>query len=273
VTETELLLVILTISGFISTSVVVVLWAVRNFIRTKSGKAIDSARGRHRQLVLSATPDHHARFVEVSQFMPGVSETAKFKQRTRKSRLVFSSPKNTDVALQLSEIDEAKTEEDRKKSLELTQECLTHMLKANTEKVFIENSVPVTLAVEDKVVTTGVKGIGAMAYYEKLTRIDRIKDKIEALKNNDVFREVGDYLGSLAAQVSLIDINVLRSYFDSDYDQIDEESKNEWYYLQGSRDMQKKEKQIEKWAIIGGCAIGAIGLVGGLVFAYLSKGG
>ena len=129
-----------------------------------------------------------------------------------------------------------------------------------------------TLAVEDKVVTTGVKGIGAMAYYEKLTKIDRVKDKIEALCKSDVFREVGEYLTSLASQVSLIDINVLRNYFDSDYDQIDEESKNEWYYLTGVRDGQKKEKQIEKWAIIGGCAIGGIGLVGGLIFAYLSKG-
>lgn len=269
----ELIWAIMTIAGIISTIVVVVLWAVRNVIRTKSGKAIDSARGRHHQLILSATPDHHARFMEVWQFMPGLIETTKFSKRMKKSRFVFSSPKKTDVELTLEEIDAAKVEDDRKKSFILTQECLTHMLRVNTEKVFIENGVPVTLAVEDKVVTAGVKGIGAMAYYEKLTKIDRIKDKIEDLKKNEVFHEVGDYLSSLAAQVSLIDINVLRNYFDSDYDQIDEESKNEWYYLQGSRDMQKKEKQIEKWAIIGGCAIGGIGLVGGLIFAYLSKGG
>lgn len=262
----ELIWAILTISGIISTIIVTVIWAVRNIIRTKSGKAIDTARGKHQEMILSATPDHHARFMNVKQFTPGLLETAKFSQRSKKKRLIFSSPQKNDITIDPNEIS-------KDKSLELTQECLTHLLKANTEKVFIENGVPVTLAVEDKVVTAGVKGIGAMAFYEKLAKIDNIKDKITLLENNEVFREVGDYLAGLAAKISLIDINVLRSYFDADYDQIDEESKNEWYYLQGSRDMQKKEKQIEKWAIIGGCAIGAIGLIGGLVFAYLSKGG
>ncbi len=272
-TETELVLLIFAIAGFVSTIIVSVIWLVRNLMRTKSGKAIDTAKGRRQELILSATPDHRGRFVTVKQFMPGLLETAKFSQRAKKPRLVFAAPKKTAVTLEKGEVAQQEKEELTEASRQLTQECLNHMLKLNTEKVFIENGVPVTLAVEDKVVTAGVKGLGALAYYEKLCSIDRVKDKIEALKANATFKEVGEYLNGLAAQVTLIDINVLRSYFDADYDQIDEESQNEWYYLQGQRDRASKEKQIEKWAIIGGCAIGAIGLVGGLVFAYLSKGG
>ena len=93
----ELIWAVLTVSFLISTILVAVIWAVRNIIRTKSGKAIDTARGRHQDLILSATPDHHGRFVDVKQFMPGLSETAKFSQRAKKSRLIFISPKKTDV--------------------------------------------------------------------------------------------------------------------------------------------------------------------------------
>jgi len=267
-----LIWVVMALAGISSTIMVTIVWGIKNYLRTKSGKTIDSAKSRHRQLVLAATPDHHGKLLDITQFIPGVSESSRFSQRDKKKRRVFFSPKKTDVTLSADEINkDLKNEEDRKKALQLTQECLTHMLKVNTEKVFLEEGVPVTLAIEDKVVTAGVKGIGALAFYEKLTRIDKIKEKIQDLKKSETLKEVGVYLEELASKVSLIDINVLRNYWDSDYDQTDEESKNEWHYMQGYRDGQKKEKGFEKWIIIGGIGMGIAGIVGGLAFAFLSK--
>jgi hypothetical protein len=258
----ELVWAVISIAGLSSAILIAVLWAVRNYLRTKSGKTIDAAKAQHKPLVLAASLDHHAKLLKVGSFIPGILETVKFKKRSGKNRRVFFAPKRTEVELTKEDIED-------EKSRELTQECLTSILKLNTEKVFLEDGVPVTLALEDKVITTGVRGIGALAFYEKLTKIAGLKEKIIELKNNPALQEVGLYLENLASKVSLINIEVLRNYFDSDWDQSDEESQKEYHYMQGYRDGQKKEKGTEKIFIIGGIAMGIAGIIGGAVLAYL----
>jgi hypothetical protein len=143
------------------------------------------------------------------------------------------------------------------------------MLQSNTEKVFLEDSVPLTLALEDKTITTGVKGIGAFNHYEKLHKITELKEKIELLKNSATFQDIGIYLSGLLSQVTLINIDVLRNYFDADWNQSDDESQKEYHYTCGTRDAKRPEKGLEKWIVIGGIAIGISGMVGGIVIAFL----
>jgi hypothetical protein len=260
--ELELVLFICTIAGLGSSVLIGISWIIRNILRSKTGKVIDRAKAQHKPLVLAASLGHHAKLMRASEVFPGMLETAKFAKRTGKTRKVFATPKYTEVELTDVEIAD-------EKSRELTQECLDGMLQLNTEKVFLEDGVPVTLALDDKVVTTGVKGIGALAFYEKLLKIDKIKDKIAELKNNSAFKDVGEYLEGLAAKISIINIEVLRNYFDSDWDQADAESQSEYYYVQGYRDGQKKEKGVEKMFIIGGIAIGIVGCVMGALLAFI----
>jgi hypothetical protein len=258
----ELIWAIISIAGLSSTVIIAVLWAVRNFLRAKTGKIIDLAKAQRKPLVLAASLGHHAKLLRTNEVFPGMLETTKFAKRAGKNRKTFSTPKYTEVELSEEEIQD-------QKSRELTQECLENMLKLNTEKVFLEDGVPVTLALDDKVITTGVKGIGALAFYEKLLKIDKIRDKIAELKESSTLKEVGEYLESLASKLSIINIEVLRNYFDSDWDQADAESQSEYYYVQGYRDGQKKEKGVEKLFIIGGIAMGVVGCVMGAVLAFL----
>jgi hypothetical protein len=251
--------------------VVLILWFVKNMMRTKSGKLIDSTKSRHKQLVLAVTPGHRANLIKVGQFLPGSLESAKFKDRVSKKRKVFYEPEKTVLPLSNSDLVgmENLPEDQKSQALALTQQCLDYMLQANTEKVFLEDGVPLTLALEDKVITTGVKGIGAFNHYEKLHKIVGLKEKIELLKESAVFGEIGTYLTGLLSQVSLINIDVLRNYFDSDWNQSDDESQKEYYYTMGTRDAKRPEKGLEKWIVIGGIAIGISGMVGGIVIAFL----
>jgi hypothetical protein len=129
--------------------------------------------------------------------------------------------------------------------------------------------VPTTkLNTEDKVITTGVKGIGALGFYEKLWKVNDLKGKIDSLKESSVFKEVGLYLQYMVSQVSLINPDVIRNYFDSDWNQNDAESQNEYHFTMGYRKGKKGEKGFEKWLIIGGLVTMGIG-VGALVAAIM----
>lgn len=258
----QLLMWVLMISGFGTAVLVGVAWAVRNYLRSRTGKTIDRAKAQKKPLVLAASASHLAKFLRVSEVMPGVLETAAFKKRLKKDRKVFKSAKNQPVELTEEEIADAKARE-------LTEDCINKVLKLNTEKVFLEDGVPLTLAVGDRVISTGVKGIGAMAYFEKLCKIEGIKDLIGKLKASDEYRAVGTYLENLASQISLIDLDTIRLYFDADYSQEDEQHQNEFYYIQGHRDAQNAEHKTEKIFIYGGIAIGIVGCVMGALLAFI----
>jgi hypothetical protein len=256
--------------------VVLILWFVKNYLRTKSGKTIDSTKSQHKQLVLAITPGHKADLLKTNQMIPGTLETAKFKDRASKKRKIFYEPEKTQLILDDKDLIgmENLSADEKVKALALTQECLNYMLQSNTEKVFLEDSVPLTLALADKVITTGVKGLGAFNHYEKLHKIVQLKEKVALLKQSASFRDIGDYLSGLLSQVTLINIDVLRNYFDADWNQSDDESQKEYHYTCGIRDAKKPEKGLEKWIVIGGLVMGIGGMAGGIVIALLfGKGG
>ena len=161
--QLELIMAILVVVGFASTVIVAVLWFVKNLLRSKSGKKIDQVKSSHKQLVVAATPGHKANLFKVNQFLPGTLETAQFKNRVKNKRKVFYEPEKTSVTLSENDLVgmEKLSDEDKQRSLALTQQCLNFMLQSNTDKLFLEDGVPLTLAIEDKTITTGVKGIGA----------------------------------------------------------------------------------------------------------------
>jgi hypothetical protein len=263
------------IIAIVAPVIIGVFWVVKNMLRSKSGKVIDSVKTGHKQLLLAATPSHTANLFKVFPLVPGILQTTAFKNRVNKKRKVFYEAEKTKIALEVSDFarNDDLSEEQKKQRLAINQECLDFILAQNTDKVYLENSVPLTLAIEDKVITLGVKGIGAMAHIEKLYSVNRLLDKIRLLDKTQGFKDIANYLKYLASQITIIDIDLLRNYFNSDWDQSDDESQKDLYYNMGLRDGRQKEKGFEKWFVFGGIGIGIAGIIGGAVLAWLSKGG
>lgn len=259
----QLLMWILVISGFGVALIVGLAWGLRNYLRSRTGKIIDRAKAQKKPLVLAASSGHLAKFLKVSEVFPGMLETFQFKKRLKRNRKVFRSAKNNPAQLTPEEIEDAKARE-------LTEDCINAVLTLNAEKVFLEDGVPLTLAVDDRAISVGIKGLGAMAYFEKLCKIENIKSVIGKLKEKPEFKAVGYYLENLASQISLINLDTIRLYFDSDYSQEDAQHQNEFYYVQGYRDGQNKEHATEKIFIYGGIAMGILGIVGGVIIAFIA---
>lgn len=266
---------IIALSGIGAAALVGVFWFIKNLLRTKSGKTIDSVKAGHKQLLIAATPSHRANLFKVFPHVPGLLQTAKFQDREKKKRKVFYEAEQNKIALEVSDLAnmEGLSEAEKNQRLVLTQQCIDYVLEANTQKVFIEDGVPLTIAVEDKIITTGVKGIGAMAIYEKLFQVHALKDKITAMEAMPSFKDVAAYLKSLASQITPIDYDLLRTYFNSGWDQCDDESQKDLYYNMGLRDANKGKQGFEKMILYAGIAIGVLGIAGGAVLAWLSKGG
>lgn len=262
-TFNEIILLIMMICGFAAALIIGMIWGIRNFLRSKSGKVIDRAKAQKKPLVLAASSGHLAKLMKVNEVLPGLLETAPFKQRKKKQRYVFNTPKTMEVELTAEEIE-------NETARSLTEDCVNVMLKANTEKVFLEDGVPVTLALADRVITTGVKGIGSLAYFEKLCKIEGIKDKITELSKIKKFKVIAEYLTGLAAQITIIRLDVIRAYFDADYSQEDSQHQHDFFFVQGYREAQNKEKATEKIFIYGGIAMGIVGCVMGAILAFMS---
>ena len=149
------------------------------------------------------------------------------------------------------------------------------MIDKTNEKVFLEGvGVPISVVVEDKVITTNIKGLGTMEFYRKLEKVSNLGAKIKALSENGSFKEVGDALMYLYSKISIVPFDLIREYFDESYDQSNEESQKEWHYTQGYRDGQasaKKDKDLGKLFLYMGLGVGIAGIAGGIALAFVGK--
>jgi len=254
-----------------------VLW--KNHGRTKTSKLLDSVKGKPVQLLLAASLGPFAKLLRGREFNPeGVLETKKFKDRAkgRDRRRIFKPPSKIDVGTAkdvMSVIDFPAGTDDAKKIevAELTKQLAQTMINLSNEKVYLERvGAPISVAVEDKVITANITGLGAIEFYRKLELVQTLEKKIKSLKESEDYRDVGSALEYLLSKISLVPFNMIRAYFDESYDQSNEEAQNEWHHMQGFRDgvaSVKKGNDNSKLflygglaMIIGGCAIAAIGL-------------
>ena len=250
--------------------VILGIWFVKNMLRSKSGKTIDNVKSSHKQLLLAATPSHRGNLFKVQSFIPGVLQTTTFDKRIKGKRKVFYEAEKNKIALDVSDFSsiESLSEEERKQRLAITQDCLDFILENNTKKVYLEDSVPMTIAVEDKVITTGIPGIGAMAYLEKLFSINGLHEKIAVMEKSPTFRDVALYLKSLASQLTVIDIDILRNYFNADWNQSNDDIKHDLHWTMGYREKNKGDNPFQKWILIAGFVVLGIG-VGALIAAIM----
>lgn len=270
---------IIAAAGIVVSIILVIYIVVKNVLRTKEGKIIDAAKGKRNHLLLAASLGPFAKLMKASDFNPeGVLETVKFKNRWRNRnviRKIYNPPKDKTVDLSLVKEDMNLPDEPTQAQLEaaeLTRELIQQELDLTTQKVFLEGCrIPISVAVEDKVVWAGVKGLGAEAFFGKLERIQRLGPQIQLLSQSKAFKEVGEALQQLYSGISLVPFDYIRSWFGESYDQSNDKSQKEYHYTMGYNDGKEDAKSGGKdlskmWmylgivGIAGGCAIAAIGL-------------
>jgi hypothetical protein len=268
--------------AIVSTIVLVIYVLVKNWLRTKEGKIIDSAKGKRSHLIVAASMGPFAKLLKASDFNPeGVLETVKFSNRWKKksvSRRIYNPPKKQNTSL-----DSIKTQmglpanptQAQLEAAQLTRDLIQMELDLTTEKVFLEGCrVPISVAVEDKVFWSGPKGLGAEAFFAKLEKVQMLGPKIKLLLTSPVFNDVAIALEELYSKISLVPFDFVRSYFGESYDQSNDKSQKEYHYTMGYNDgieSVKTNKDQGKLFLYMGLGIGIAGLGGGLAFAFLGK--
>ncbi len=235
---------IVAVIGIVAAIILVVFTVVKNFLRTKEGKIIDSAKGKRSHLLIAASLGPFAKLLRANDFNPeGVLETLKFKDRLKKRsnrRKIYNPPQKVDVTLESIKRDMELSNPPTAAQLEaaeLTRELIQKELDLTGEKVFLEGCrIPISVVVEDKVVVAGVKGLAALSFYKKLEAVQKLGPKIKSLLVNADFKDVGEALELLYSRISLVPFNVIRDYFDESYDQSNDESQKEYHYTMGYRD-------------------------------------
>ena len=264
-------------------TIVTLFWLWRNRSRTKISKLIDSVKNKNVQLVLAASLGSFAKLLRAKDFNPeGVIETLPFKKRAKgkERRRTFFPPRKINVgsATEIQEVityPESVEDAKRLETAELTRELLQNMINLTSEKVFLEGvGVPISVVVEDKVITANVKGLGAMEFYKKLEKVSQLGPKIKLLLASQNYKDVGEALQYLYSKISIVPFDLIRDYFDESYDQSNEDSQKEWHYTQGYRDgvaSVKKDKDQGKLFLYMGLGIGIAGIVGGVALAFVGK--
>ena len=232
---------IIAAAGLASTIILVAVMVVKNFLRTKEGKIIDAAKGKRGHLVLAASLGAFAKLMKTTDFNPeGILETIKFKDRWKRksvSRKIFNPPKKivVDGEVIRREMGLAKVPTDAEmEAAELTQELIQKELNLTTEKVFLEGCrIPVSIAVEDKVVWAGIKGLAAESFYKKLEAIQHLGPKIKSLKDDVDFKDVAEALEQMYNKISLVPFDFIRGYFGESYTQSNDKSQKEYHYTMG----------------------------------------
>lgn len=259
------------------------LWFWKNHSRTKASKTLDAVKGKPVQLLLAASLGSFAKLLRAQDFNPeGVLETLKFKQRAKgkQRRRTYFPPRKVNVGSAeevMSAIEFPEGTEDAKKLeiAELTREMTQLMIDKTSEKVFLEGvGVPISVVVEDKVITANIKGLGVMEFYKKLEAIKNLGNKIKALSTQATYKDLGEALLYLYSKVSIVPYDFIREYFDESYDQSNEESQKEWHYTQGYRDGQssaKRDKDQGKLFLYMGLGVGIAGIAGGVALAFVGK--
>ena len=261
------------------------LWFWKNHSRTKVSKLIDSVKGKSFHLIIAASLGTFAKLLKASDFNPeGVLETIKFKNRAKNvkglRRKIYAPPRKIDVgsATEFQQdmvFPEGTPEAKKLETSELQREMVQNVVNLTSQKIFLEGvGVPISVAVEDKVITAGIKGLGAMEFYRKLENIKNLSPKVKALRASENFKEIGETLWYLGSKISLIDFDLIRQYFDESYDQSNEEAQKEWYHMQGYRDgvaSVKKDKDMGKIFLYAGIAFGIMGLGAGIALMLLGR--
>jgi hypothetical protein len=274
------MLLITTFGLGIVITIFIIAVAIKSFRTPKESKEIYDAKIHGWPLLLMAGLSHFADIFHAKDFIPeGVLEKIKGRG-SKKTLLRFQLPKNQKI----EEIDVASN-----KNAIHTREAFQNLQNMATSKLYLRHArVPIFGAVEDKAVAVGLKGLGALSFYDKLEKLGNLKDKIKLLKNvsieveEETFTKEGESLGKIkkhvsfndvaevfddfASKVSLVDFSAIRiNFVDAIYDQTTQESISDRDKTEGRREagkgMENLKQMIPYLALLIIVIAGAIGIL------------
>jgi hypothetical protein len=278
-------LLILTFGLGIIITIFIIAVAISSFRTPKESKEIKHAKIHGLPLLLMVGLSHFADIFHAKDFIPeGVLEKIKGKG-SKKTLLRFQLPKNQKI----EEIEVASN-----KSTIHTREAFNNLVNMATSKLYLRHArVPIFGAVEDKAVAVGLKGLGALSFYDKLERLANLKDKIKLLKTASIeieeeafdkdgkpllptkkkvtFNDLAEVFEDFASKVSLIDFTSIRTNFvDAIFDQTTAESISSRDETVGRREAGKGMENLKQMIPYIALLIIVIGGVLGILIAVKS---
>lgn len=259
------LLIILVGALFIVLIIFLGIYAYQNYVTPKEAKETTKSKKKKLALILTAGLGHMADLFSVTEVIPeGVFEAVSGK-KVKKQILRFQVPRKINIdGLEVAE----------GKDSAITTEVLQHVLNLNSEKVILRDArSPLFIAVRDKTVAAGIKGIGALAFLDKLESLTKIKEKIGVMKNVEGFKELGELLERFESKVSLIDFDVIRTNLALGWDQSIDESLREHDEELGKRKVLKGKDDFKTLCLYMGVLLIGVAMLIAVVWMVTSGSG
>lgn len=191
-------------------------WAYQNHVTPKEARETKKAKQKKWPLILTVGLSHFADLFAVSEIIAGrIMETTPIGKGLKKYSLRFQLPQKNKV--DGLEVADGKDED-------LTREVLQCVLNLNAEKVMLRDTrSPLFIAVQDKTIAAGIKGIGALTFINKLEKLCSVKEQVNKLAETSGFEELGKVCQSFLEKITLVDFDAIRTHFTLSWDQgIDE---------------------------------------------------
>ena len=241
------------------------IYAYNSYVNPKEAKEIKKAKQRKLPLILTAGLSHFADLFTVTEFIPeGVMETAPFGKGVKRKNLRFQLPRK--YTIDSLEVAEGKDEEK-------TRALLQKILDLNSDKVILRDArSPIFIAVRDKSVAAGIKGIGALGFLNKLEKLSKIKEKIDVLKTTEGFTDIGKLLEDFHSEISLIDFDAIRMNLSLGWDQTIDNSVKEQDQNIGFRQAKKGDKDFKTMCLYMGVLLIGVALVIAVIWLVSSGG-
>lgn len=278
------MLLLITTSLGITIVIIIIALAISNNRTPSESKHIKTAKVKGLPLLLNVSVGHFADILHANDFIPeGVLEKIKGKG-SKKTRLRYQIPKNQNI----EEIIVS-----HKFNPLFTREAFKNLVKLATDKVFLRSArVPILGTVEDKAVAVGLKGLGALSFYDKLEKLGSLKDKISKIRELKLtekvtlkdpetgkeheatevttFDDVADIFSEFSKKVSTIDFDSIRTHFvDAIFDQTTGESIADRDQNIGRREAGKGMETFKQWLPF----IVILLIAGGLALAFIIAAG
>lgn len=228
----------------------------------KEAKETKRSKVKKLPLILAAGLSHFADLFSMQEFMPeGVLETKPIGRKGEKHSLRFVTPRK--IKAELLEVAEGK-------DAELTTALLQRFYDLNTEKVFLRHTgVPIMVAVRDKTIAAGIKGLGALSFIAKLEKLEKLDKQIAALENTDNFKDLGGLLKEFRSKISVIDFDAIRTNVPDGWDQTIGEAMKEYDRTVGEREKARQGNDLFKMILIAGVIVAVMIIAAGVVAAIL----
>ncbi len=254
------------IAGMIAMVVLIclIIYVIVDKVRTpKEANAITKTTRRKGQLILAAGLGQYGELLYTDDVIPeGTLISDKIGRGNSKTDLLFQLPQK--VTLGTVPVSNGKDEYKTKLAAQ-------GLINLNAQKMILKHcGRPIFAAVKDKAIGIGFYGLGGLTFLERMEKLANLRTQINALKQLDKFKELGNLLDEYASGWSTIDFNAARDCFSYSWDQTRRKSQNQWHEQLGAKRNGDRDKQTK--TVLYLCILAGVVIIGILAAGYVFGG-